>query len=78
MYVAKEKNHYSERYKKVLVFRPEIGPKHFHKLRPNRKSRPHLQLCLMYSGRRKLRSSHNGRSIDAQNYQAVKIWFRVL
>jgi len=34
MYVTKEKNRYSKSYKKNIVCRLEIGPKHFNKLKP--------------------------------------------
>jgi len=52
MYFKKEKNCYFEWYKKswnTCVDRPEIGLKHFDKLKPEpgptRKARPDLQLC---------------------------------
>ena len=35
IYVTNEKNRYSEYYYKNFVCRPEIGPKHFVKLKPN-------------------------------------------
>jgi len=52
MYVAKEKNRFSECYKKVLY----AGPKRFDKLKPKptlkpsppQKSRPDSQLCFCY------------------------------
>jgi len=49
MHFMKEKIVTSNGIKKTYVCRPEIGPKHFDKLKPEpgatRKARPDLQLC---------------------------------